>query len=202
MRQEPGGHPVFQGLQDPGVLRDVLQAGQGRRLEGEDADRPDEHEGEGEPEQAPAQPVQRRGSRAGEAVPERTTHRPGDDLPEHGEGEDATERYPGTVNRVPAFGQEGRRDPRPHRRPDDHADQREDPGEKPRPRSTQDRNDDEDADKQVQNVEAGGVHPQILPSAQDFYLRRLEISRCFSYLATRTTLSAYSPRYNLSTMDA
>ena len=69
-REQLGGHPLVQELQDPGLLHGRVHARERRGLEGEDPDRPHQHEREREPERRAPEAVERLRGRAREPVPQ------------------------------------------------------------------------------------------------------------------------------------
>src|SRR5215216_5551558 len=112
-RQQLGWHTFVQELQDPGLLDGRVHACEWWGLEGEEPDRPHQHEGEHEPER-----------RAPEAV-------------ERLRGEDAHERDTRAEERVLALWHQIRRYPGAQGSPHDHPHEREDAGKEAGPGAAQ-----------------------------------------------------------------
>ena len=145
-----GGIRSFQHAHDPRILHRGVQAREHGRLEGEDADGPDQHERERRARGPPPQGRRAR-PRPGSCsrLAQRASDGPRDDLPEHREDQDADQRDPRPVERVLVLRYKQGRQPRSHRSPHNDPDQREDPGKETRPRAA---HHDQDHEERYQEI--------------------------------------------------
>src|SRR5215203_5715868 len=153
-RQQLGGHTFVQELQDPGLLDGRMHACEWWGLEGEEPDRPHQHEGEHEPERRAPEAVERLRGWAREPVPQSTTGGARRDLPERREGEDAHERDTRAEERVLALWHQIRRYPGAQGSPHDHPHEREDAGKEAGPGAAQHGQEDKQHYEEVE-----GRHP-------------------------------------------